>query len=63
MTGKKSLEIETDYEISTFLALIIICKASSFKIMWSSNFYIHQVRITFLVSTKYKSSPPLGHYR
>ena len=38
----KSLEIETENEISTFLALII-CKASSFKIVWSNNFYIKYV--------------------
>ena len=49
------LEIETENEISTFLALII-CKASSFKIVWSNNFYIKYV-ITFLVSTKYMCSP------
>ena len=55
---KKSLEIETENEISTFLALII-CKVSSFKIVWSNNFYIKYIRITFLVSTKYMSGSPI----
>ena len=39
---KKSLEIETENEISTFLALII-WKASSFKIVWFNNFYIKYI--------------------
>ena len=40
--NKSLLEIETENEISTFLALII-CKASSVKIVWSNNFYIKYV--------------------
>ena len=43
LVTKKNImvEIETENEISTFLALI--CKASSFKIVWSNNFYIKYV--------------------
>ena len=56
-------EIETENEISTFLALII-CKASSFKIVCSNNFYIkymYVLRFQCLQNTRHV--PPLGHYR
>ena len=55
---KKSLKIETENEISTFLALII-CKVSSFKIVWSNNFYI---KYTYYVFSVYKIHARFPHW-
>ena len=57
-------KIETENEISTFLALII-CEASSFKILCDpNNTFPYQVRtsgITFSVYKIHVIFPPLGH--
>ena len=59
------LEIETESEISPFLALII-CEASSFKILCDpNNKFPYQVRISGITfSTCLQNTchiPPLGH--
>ena len=55
---KKSLEIETENEINTFLALII-CTVSSFIIVWSNNFYI---KYTYYVFSVYKMHARFPHW-